>query len=326
MVGKKNEGSLGASASLLRSVCILFRTKLGDCPCGFVLQSLYTNPRRSEICGPPVLLLCDDFPLLLQSIRAINLTASVTRQHHKPDCLLRCALKASSSCSQSSMYFGPTGLSSAQHLLILALCSSQSPLCSVRPLLADSPKDYEISLNRLYTAKGSSPSFSFSAKLVLPRGVKVIGEFVCPSSTSSTLLSFSSLSRVGMSLELISSTSSISWLCAMLLPSLKLAKLSLFLDAFLCMAKTPGYPWRCLLSECNLQGSQGHCKFRHYLRSSSPKRSEVKVLATEPNVDYFLVFYRYEISMLNGLPLSPDSPIVALTNSGVLGWLDTLRS
>eukprot|EP01018_Ginkgo_biloba_P006002 Gb_37931 [translate_table: standard] len=58
----------------------------------------------------------------------------------------------------------------------------------------DSPEDCEISLREVCGAP--SPSFSYSTELVFPRGVRDIGEFVYPSSTSTTLWSSSSFSGV----------------------------------------------------------------------------------------------------------------------------------
>eukprot|EP01018_Ginkgo_biloba_P034298 Gb_38928 [translate_table: standard] len=114
-----------------------------------------------------------------------------------------------------------------------------------------------------------------------------MGEFIALSSSNTlTLMSFSSLSGVGISFGGTNSASFVVSLCAMLLPGLELIKLSPFLDVFLCpflwamfatsysftwslhsprtalssttgcsfggMVKTPGYPWRCLLSDCGL--------------------------------------------------------------------------
>eukprot|EP01018_Ginkgo_biloba_P033723 Gb_16468 [translate_table: standard] len=107
----------------------------------------------------------------------------------------------------------------------------------------------EVSLNGMCVAKGSLPSFSLSVENVLPHGVRVMGEFVAPSSSNtSTLMSFSSLSWVGISSK--------GNLCYFLLLHL--------------VPSFPSYcpiihhellhyedPWRHLLSDCGLQGSQG---------------------------------------------------------------------
>eukprot|EP01018_Ginkgo_biloba_P036525 Gb_38005 [translate_table: standard] len=86
----------------------------------------------------------------------------------------------------------------------------------------DSSNDNKVSLNLACVAKGSI------SKPVSPRGVRVIGEFVPSSSSPLTLLSFSFLFGVGMKLEFINSSSSITCLCVMLLAGLELIRLHPF--------------------------------------------------------------------------------------------------